>query len=260
MSKSLFFIPVLFLSITCLGQEIKPIIKKGDKGKFYFYWGWNRDHFSKSNMHFTGEEYDFTLSDVFAQDKPSKYNAMGYLNLTDVTIPQYNYRLGYQFTYKYSLSFGFDHMKYVMAQDQIVNINGNISNSNTAYHGTYNNEPIVLSENFLMLEHTDGLNYLNLELRRHEKIYSLGKISLEFQGGIGAGMMVPRTDATLMGRRRHDEFHVAGFGLDALVGAKLLLGNSLFIQSEFKVGYINMSNIRTTYSSHDKASQKFLFV
>ena len=72
-------------------------------------------------------------------------------------------------------------------------------------------------------------------------------------------MMVPRTDATLLGKRRHDQFHIAGYGLDALVGAKIQLGKTLFIQTEYKIGYINMPNIRTTYSITDKASQSFLF-
>jgi len=258
-SKPILTVAMFFLSLSCICQDIEFLKEKGNKGKAFFYWGWNRDHFSKSNIHFSGEGYDFTLKKVIAHDKPSEYSSKEYINPADVTIPQYNYRVGYYLTDKYSLSFGFDHMKYVMTQDQIVDIEGTISNSYTAFDGTYNNDPIVLSENFLMLEHTDGLNYLNLELRKNEKIYRYRKFSLDILGGVGVGMMVPRTDATLLGKRRHDEFHIAGYGLDALVGATLHLGKTLFIQTELKVGYTNMANIRTTYSSNDKASQSFFF-
>lgn len=258
--RKLILVITLLLFITELkAQEIEAFSKKGYKGKVFLYWGWNRDGFSKSNIHFKGDDYDFTLKKVVAHDKPSEYSAVEYINPTDVTIPQYNYRVGYYFTDKYSLSFGFDHMKYVMTQDQVVTIDGKIANSYTSFDGVYNNEDIVLTENFLMLEHTDGLNYLNLELRRHERLWNYRKIGLDFIGGIGAGMMVPRTDATLLGKRRHDEFHIAGYGLDALVGLKAQLGNTLFIQTEFKGGFINMPDIRTTYSTSDKASQNFFF-
>ena len=37
-----------------------------NKGKFYVYWGGNRDNYAKSDIHFTGNNYDFTLYDVTA--------------------------------------------------------------------------------------------------------------------------------------------------------------------------------------------------
>ena len=259
MHKSLLLLILTTISFCTVRQDIDLLKKKGNKGKLFLYWGWNRDNFSKSNIHFTGDDYDFTLKKVVAHDKPSEFKGVDYISPIDATIPQYNYRVGYYFTDKYSLSFGFDHMKYVVTEDQIVTIDGTIVNSGTAYDGTYNNDDLVLSENFLHLEHTDGLNYLNFELRRHEEIWKYRKIGFELLGGVGAGMMVPRTDATLLGKRRHDEFHIAGYGVDAVVGAKIQLGKTFFIQSEYKLGFINMPNIRTTYSIADKASQNFFF-
>jgi hypothetical protein len=32
-----------------------------NKGKFYVFWGGNRDGFTKSDIHFTGDNYDFTI-------------------------------------------------------------------------------------------------------------------------------------------------------------------------------------------------------
>jgi hypothetical protein len=53
-------------------------------------------------------------------------------------------------------------MKYVMAQNQVANITGNI-NTGTPFDGVYNRTPTEITENFLMYEHTDGLNYINTE-------------------------------------------------------------------------------------------------
>ncbi|RUA28496.1 MAG: hypothetical protein DSY76_04330 [Bacteroidetes bacterium] len=57
----------------------------------------------------------------------------------------------------------------------------------------------------------------------------------------------------------NDKFHLAGFGLGALVGVNLSFGRYFFIQSEFKAGYINMPDVRTTPDASDKASQAFFF-
>jgi hypothetical protein len=77
--------------------------------------------------------------------------------------------------------------------------------------------------------------------------------------GIGAGILVPRTNTTLMNKARYDEFHVAGYGAAIVVGLNMTFFKYFFIQSEWKGGYINMPDIRTTMDKIDRASQHFLF-
>ena len=71
--------------------------------------------------------------------------------------------------------------------------------------------------------------------------------------------MIPKTNATLLNNPRHDDFHVSGYGLGALIGLQGHLGKYFFIMSELKGGFINMPNFRTTSSAGDKASQHFFF-
>jgi hypothetical protein len=40
-----------------------------NKGKFYFYWGGNREIYTKSDIHFKGADYDFTLNNVEAKER-----------------------------------------------------------------------------------------------------------------------------------------------------------------------------------------------
>ena len=42
--------------------------------RLYFYWGYNRDYFSHSDIHFHGPGYDFTVYDVTARDRPEKFS------------------------------------------------------------------------------------------------------------------------------------------------------------------------------------------
>ena len=48
------------------------------------------------------------------------------------------------------------------------------------------------------MEHTDGVNYLNIELRTLDEFHNRKNLNLNLVKGIGGGLMVPRTDATLL--------------------------------------------------------------
>ena len=136
-----------------------------NKGKFFFFWGGNRGYYTTSDIRFKGNGYDFTLSDVKAVDKPKGWH-IDYINPLRMTIPQTNARVGYFISNHYTISAGVDHMKYVMEQDQVVKMNGYISGTGTIHDGSYNNQEKLLTEDFLTFEHTDGLNYVTVELSR----------------------------------------------------------------------------------------------
>src|SRR5436190_1568174 len=57
--------------------------------RLYFYWGYNRSFFSHSDIHFSGPGYNFTIYDVLATDRPTKFSAAAYLNPAHITVPQY---------------------------------------------------------------------------------------------------------------------------------------------------------------------------
>ncbi|CAM3444468.1 Outermembrane protein [Flavobacterium longum] len=234
-----------------------------NKGKFFINWGGNREAYSKSDIRFWGNGYDFTLNNVRAHDKPKGMH-VDYIDPLRMTIPQTNLRIGYYFTDKYNISIGVDHMKYVMTQNQVAEMTGSIS-GHSPYNGQYQNHPMVLTEEFLKFEHTDGLNYINTELTRMDDVthflgWDIDKIQLNTVLGAGVGLLYPKTNTTLMGLERHDQFHVAGYGADIKTGLNVTFFKHYFIQTEIKGGYINMPDIRTTFSEDDHASQHFNFV
>ncbi len=240
-----------------------------NKGKMYIFWGGNRESYSSSDIHFKGADYDFTLYDVQAHDKAKGWH-LDYANPARMTIPQTNLRIGYFINDHYNISIGFDHMKYVMTQDQIVRIGGVVGDSYPNHAGVYlpsGNNTIDLSDgSFLKFEHTDGLNYVNTEFCRVDDISKLFKIrntdkfQINITEGIGGGFLYPKTNSTLLSKERHDDFHVAGFGVSAKAGLNFTFFKYFFVQTELKGGYINMGDIRTTKSPTDKASQEFFFL
>jgi len=251
---------ILAFSTFSFAQDEKPVSSSSKKGSFSFYWGWNRAMYSNSDISFKGNNYDFTLFDVEAMDRQSKFDLGLYLNPGTITIPQYNLRIGYYLNDKYDISIGVDHMKYVMRAWQASTIDGTITNSGTAYDGSYSNASFMIKPNFLMFEHTDGLNYINTEIRRNDKLYNREKLTVSFIEGFGGGVLVPRTNTTLLNNPRYDQFHLAGFGLGAMIGLNVEFINHIFIQTELKAGYINMPSIRTTMFTSDIAKQSFNFL
>lgn len=257
----------VFFSLHTFAQDAAITPEKytaHNKGKFYIYWGGNRGHFTKSDIRFRGDNYDFTLQDVKAHDKPKGYH-VDYINPGRMTIPQTNFRIGYFISDKYNISLGIDHMKYVMSQNQTAKLNGTINIPGGNFNGNYTDYPQQLTEDFLTFEHTDGLNYVNIEIARVDDFTSLlfgwdtDKVQLNVTEGIGAGILYPKTNTMLLGKERYDEFHVAGYGVSAKAGLNITFFKHFFIQGELKGGYINMQDIRTTKSKSDKASQEFFF-
>jgi len=239
-----------------------------NKGKIFVSWGGNRDSYSKSDIRFKGDGYDFTIKDATAKDKPKGWH-VDYINPTRMTIPQTNFKLGYFISDHYTVALGVDHMKYVMHRNRNRTIDGYIDlptdESGSVYNGVYNNESVFISSDMLKFEHTNGLNYVYGEFARFDDISSIFGIQntdvfqINITEGLGAGVLYPKTNTTLLEKERYDEFHVSGYGLSANIGLNLLVLKHFFIQLDAKGGYINMNDIRTTSNTSEHAEQSFYF-
>ena len=265
MMKNTLLLLLSFISAVTFSQEVKTSFQPNTKGKMYLYYGWNRGWYSNSDIHFKGSDYNFTLKDVEATDRPTPFSFNKYLNPANISIPQTNFRLGYFLTDNWVISIGYDHLKYVVKSFQTVGIEGEIGSAYGQHSGTYTNGDTKLIEpTFLNFEHTDGLNYVNTEFIRFQNLNPLLKINTDkvqigALAGVGAGILYPRTDSELLGKENTDKFHVSGYGMSAKVGVKLTLWKYFFLQSEFKGGYINLTDIKSTIDDSDKASQDFFF-
>lgn len=228
------------------------------KGSSYFFWGWNRAAYGKSNISFKGADYNFKLYNVRAQDRPSEISYENYLKLDRITIPQTNFRIGYFVKDGLAVSIGVDHMKYVMQQDQVVKMKGSITRPGQ-FLGNYNGDQ-TLTEDFLTFEHTDGLNYANIGIEKYYPLLVKRNFWVDANLGGGIGLLVPKTNAKLLDYNRNDRFHLSGFGLDARAGVRAVFFKMLEFRLESKVGYINMPNVILHEKGIDgKAKHAFLF-
>jgi hypothetical protein len=260
MNRTLFVI-VLCLFVNQVFSQKLAAYSNLKKGQLYVMWGWNRAAYTKSNISFKGSDYDFKLYKVKAHDRPTgNVSYHNYLQLDRLTIPQTNFRIGYFVKKNLALSFGFDHMKYVMDQYQTVEMKGVITQEGP-YKGTYNG-PKMITPDFLKYEHTDGLNYINVEAEKYINLYhaSSNKCIVDVVVGAGAGVLMPRTDVTLLNYERNDEFHIAGFGLSSKAGIQGTFFKHLVVKIENKYGYINMPDVNLHKKGiPGQAKQAFFF-
>ncbi len=254
----------LFCTFFAKAQDIESNrFTSGNKGKIFAYWGGNRGYYSTSDLHFSGANYQFTVHDATAHDRPKGWH-IDYINPLRLTIPQTNFRIGYFFTDKWNVSLGFDHMKYVVTQNQDVLVTGDYPNKGS-YGEILDNGLTRLTPEFLRFEHTDGLNYVNAELTYMEDvskffgIANTDKFQINLLGGGGFGFMYPRTDATILGKGRKDAFDISGYGIAGKVGANVTLFKYFFIQYESKVGYINMLKSSTSPDPSDHVKHDMTF-
>lgn len=229
------------------------------KGKWSFYYGYNRASYSNSDYRLTGNGYDFTLKNVSARDGQSDLGASPYLIPWQWSVPQNNIRFGYFISDNFSVSFGNDHMKYIMDNTQTVDFDGTIATGegfDRSGKGTQK-----LSSDFLRFEHTDGLNFVSLEFEHFLPLWINSKKTqaLSVFWGPGIALMYPRTNANLFGRGRYDQFNIAGTGYSLKLGLEYNLSERYFTRLVVKYGHIDMPNVRTTSDASDNLSQKFDF-
>jgi hypothetical protein len=197
----------------------------GEKGTMFVFWGWNRAMFSKSDIHFKGNGYDFVLHNVVAHDRPSDLS-WDYINPGEVSKPQFNFRLGYFIKDNLAIVIAQDHMKYVMDQDQTVDFTGHISDPTYAAM-VQNGQVNLTDEKFLTFEHTDGLNYINLGVEKYKNLYAKENLEILWSYGGGLGLMFPKSNVKIFGNERSDRFHVAGFGADVRTNINFVLWKRL---------------------------------
>lgn len=240
------FIAFLLSTNFLFAQEASP---SKTKGTFYFSWGYNKDWFSKSDIHFKNtsneynpvthqiDSYDFTLYDVKAKDRPGFKDILR----TDLTIPQYVYRLGYYFNNKKDLGIeiNFDHAKYVMEGWQTLHLKGTIRGQ------YYDQDTLVRPDSFLAFEHSDGANFLMVNFLKRQKLF-VSKNNKHVLSGIvkvGGGVVIPRTDVTLFGQRLNNRFHIAGWIAGIETGFRYEAFKHIFMEYTVKGTYANYMNV-----------------
>jgi len=206
----------------------------------YLQWGYNTESYTKSNIHFKmANGNNFTLHNAVGHDK-GDFDAI-YKEPSQISIPQYNYRIGFYLKQSHSkaIELNFDHAKYVVTDGQKVRVTGIIDGK------PVDADSILNPDSFLHFEHTDGANWLHINyVQQNTLLYTASKSRplLTLVWKAGAGINIPRTDFTWRGDRLNNDFHVAGYNISAEAGLRLFIFRNFFFECTAKTGFVKYIN------------------
>lgn len=224
--------------------------------KWSVYWGWNRSNYANSDIHFWGQGHDFTIKNAQATDMQTDLSRLFdiYLHPANITIPQTNLRVAYQYNADTAIALNLDHMKYVMTIGQVAEVVGTANG--VALSGTRE-----INDNFVAFEHTDGLNVISLEIEKQRPIYLFGPaFPARVFALAGIGIVIPKSNVTMtvIGQTRNDEYHVAGYSAGLGAGLEIDFYKDFFFRTAYKFGYVNLPDVLTS-ARGDKASHQFTY-
>lgn len=250
---------LFLLGVTILMLTLNSIAQNSNifdsKGMFYISWGYNREAYSNSDIHFKNTEtdnYDFVLVNAPAHDKAGFNDGLSNFLDRDLTIPQYNLHLGYMFNNKHDLGIelSWDHLKYVVNDNATMHITGQI-------RGNQIDKDTFVTPNFIHLQHTNGNNYLMLNLVKRRTFYTNKYISVDVLGKVGAGPLVSYSISTILGNNNSGRFRIHGYVIGTSICSRLNIYKYLFIQPSFQFAFADYLSTELGADAVGRATHRF---
>ena len=245
--KTLIFISFLIF-LPFLGTSQKTSKDSQAKRAMFVYWGYNRSFYTDSKISFFGPGYDFSLAGVQATDRPSP-DFITYVDPSTLTVPQFNARIGFNFKKKWALSFGYDHMKYVIVHGPTYLLSGRINpliDPISNWSGDYNAVPVTTDESILHYENTNGMNYIRAEISHIDKLVRASNaFAIYSVSGLGAGLVLNYNDFTFAGEKSMTTLSMSGVGASAHLGLRLEFFRHFFLQANNSVGFLYQHRVKT---------------
>ncbi|MDQ6756284.1 MAG: hypothetical protein M3004_05040 [Bacteroidota bacterium] len=234
--KWILIVIVIWATYNCQAQD-KRIHRKGE---FYFSWGYNKDWYTKSTVKISqpdlGNKYQFKI--VSGHDHPG-WDEKDFFS-KDLTIPQYNYRLGYFFNNKKNLGveINFDHTKFIITNGQSVKIIGNLNNRFT------DSSLIFSEENGFFYYLNNGANFLLFNIVKRWQWYQNKNIKIDLLVKAGIGPVIPHVENNFFGQRNNPGFQFGGWntGTEGVIRTTFL--NHVYVEFSGKLDYARYSNLK----------------
>ena len=233
-------------------------------GTLFFHWGYNRSWYTQSALTFQGQGYDFTMSEAKAHDHPAKFGKT-YFNPKTITVPQFNVRVGYNISDNWAISIGYDHMKYIFADNNAVVLNGFIEpglDDVSNLSGNYTDFEMATEREKFHYENSDGLNFIRAEVTRMQDIYFTKDRNFGIAGlaSVSAGGVLSFNDFRFAGVNTMRTISLSGYGIAAHVGLRFEFFKHVYLQANYGGGFIHQVNVKNRPTNIDataRTSQKF---
>ena len=224
-------------------------------GEFYFSWGYNKNYYTNTNVSVNQPSLgnNFTFKDVQLVDNPGWDHALLTLELS---IPQYNYRLGYFFDKEKDLAFeiNFDHTKALFKNDQKVRMVGTYNNRSVDSSFLFSKTGNGTSKNYYYLN--NGANFLLFNIVKRKRFNKFSKSDIRFDGlaKIGIGPLIPHVENSLFGEKNNASFQFGGWNTGVEYALRSTYKKHLYLEFSGKLDYAYYYGLKVY---EGKAKQEF---
>lgn len=207
------------------------------KGEFYFSWGYNKEWYTQSNLHVEQPELGnkYTFRGIRAHDNPGWDK--GIFDRA-MTIPQYNYRIGYFFKDDLAIEINFDHTKYIIDHQQ------------AHRKGTMDHKPIDETiewneENGYYYFLNNGANFLLFNLVKRWDLYQSPneKVKIDLLGKAGIGPVIPHVENSFDGNKNNPDFQIGGWNIGVENALRATFFRYVYLEFAHKVDYARYAHL-----------------
>jgi hypothetical protein len=227
--------------------EAKASKKKERKGEFYFSWGYNTEWFTHSNLKINQPSLgnNFTFEDISGHDHKGWDDG---LFTKPVSIPQYNYRIGYIFNKEKGLGveINFDHTKFIFGDNQMVHIKGQYAGKPVDGQVLFaSSSPGSLDSSYYYLN--NGANFLLFNIVKRWPIWINKKetIRIDGLGKFGIGPVIPHVQNKFFDQPENDpHFQFGGWNVGVEGDLKVTFFHYIFLEYGNKLDYARYSGLK----------------
>jgi len=211
------------------------------KHGFYISWGYNTESYTQSDLHISQPSLnnDYTFQDFKAHDHKGWDDQIFQQQLS---IPQYNYRIGYYLNKQKGLSIeiNFDHTKYVATEPQNAHVVGTLNGKSVDTIITFDH-----AHGFFYYLN-NGANFFLLNIVKQWSLYNSEKYhtQIHFLGKAGIGPVVPHVENAFFGRKNDPHFQIGGWntGIEACI--KATFHKYVYLEFSNKLDYARYSDLK----------------
>ncbi len=212
------------------------------KHSFYFSWGYNSAWYANSTVHVKQESLgnDYAFRNVDGHDNEG-WNQQSIFKM-DLTIPQYNYRIGYMLNEErgIGLEINFDHTKFIISDNQNLRITGRLQDRDVdttvrfagaeGFHYYLNN----------------GANFFLINIVKRKKLgqWSRNRFRLDALGKAGIGPVVPHVDNSFFGKENEPHFQFGGWNAGVEADLKATFFRYAYLEYGLKLDYARYSGLK----------------
>lgn len=254
--RSIVFILFSLLLIGYQGasSQLKPKLNTNGKGAIFAQVSYNSSIYSKSNVSFVSNTYDFTLNNTMVRDN---IEGNGLNSFFSSSSPQFGVKIGYYVAVKWAIVASFDRYNTFLVDQQNVGLNGTFApGTNSKYSGPYDEE-ITLDRNDFNLAQRNGINYFAIGVQRADQLFKSRSAAFSFQTvyGLKIGGLFTKVDFTYDDYTTRGISSFSGFGLSANLGLKFDFWQHVFLQLGVDGGLLNQGKIKTSNTQGETAKQ-----